>query len=220
MAVATNPTHLPSKPAHVGWFGTLVGAKSRFQIRRAVWGYIFALPWILGLIIFWGGPILASLYFSFTNYEVIGAPKWLGLENYIQAFTKDDLFWASLGRTFFFTGVFVPTTIFGALILAIILNQKLVGTNVYRSIFFIPHLVPAVALAVVWIYLLQPRLGPVNQVLRNLGIENPPAWLASRDSALYSVTLINVWAAMGGHTMLIFLAGLTEIPPHLCNGCR
>ena len=215
MAVATNPTHLPSKPTHVGWFGTLLGAKSRFQIRRAVWGYIFALPWILGLIIFWGGPILASLYFSFTNYEIIGAPKWLGLENYIQAFTKDDLFWASLGRTFFFTGVFVPTTIFGALILAIILNQKLVGTNVYRSIFFIPHLVPAVALAVVWIYLLQPRLGPVNQVLRNLGIENPPAWLASRDSALYSVTLINVWAAMGGNTMLIFLAGLQGVPKEL-----
>ncbi len=215
MAVATNPTHLPSKPTHVGWFGTLVGAKTRFQIRRAVWGYIFALPWILGLIIFWGGPILASLYFSFTNYEIIGAPKWVGLENYIRAFTADDLFWDSLGRTFFFTGVFVPATIFGALMLAIILNQKLVGTNIYRSIFFIPHLVPAVALAVVWIYLLQPRLGPVNQVLRSLGISDPPSWLASRDSALYSVTMINVWAAMGGNTMLIFLAGLQGVPKEL-----
>lgn len=215
MAVAANSTQLPRKSTDAGWFGTLVGAKTRFQVQRAIWGYIFALPWIIGLIVFWGGPILSSLYFSFTNYEVIGAPKWVGIDNYVRAFTKDDLFWDSLGRTFLFTAAFVPATIFGALVLAIILNQKLVGTNVYRSIFFIPHLIPAVALAVVWIYLLQPRLGPVNQVLRSLGINEPPNWLAARNSALYSVILINVWAAMGGNTMLIFLAGLQGVPREL-----
>lgn len=215
MAVAADQSSTIKRSQGPSLLGRIVGAKTNFQIRRAVWGYIFAIPWILGLIIFWGGPILASLYFSFTNYEVIGSPDWVGLDNYVRAFTKDDLFWQSMGRTFAFTGVYVPLTIFGALILAILLNQKLVGTNVYRSVFFIPHLIPAVALAVVWIYLLQPRLGPINQVLRNIGMENPPAWLASRDSALYSVIMINVWAAVGGNTMLIFLAGLQGVPQEL-----
>lgn len=215
MAVATNQANLPVRTTSSGWLGTLVGAKTKFQIKRALWGYVFALPWILGLIIFWGGPILASFYYSFTNKEVIGTTRWLGLANYTRAFFEDDLFWASLGRTFIFSFAYVPITIFGALVLATVLNQKLKGTNVYRSIFFIPHLIPAVALAVVWIYLLQPKLGPINQVLRNLGIENPPTWLAGQNSALYSVILINVWAAMGGNTMLIFLAGLQGVPKEL-----
>ncbi len=105
--------------------------------------------------------------------------------------------------------------IVGALLLASMLNQKLKGTNFFRTIFFMPHLIPAVALAVVWIFLLQPRLGPINYMLRDLGVENPPDWLASRGSALYSVIMINVWAAVGGNTMLIFLAGLQGVPQEL-----
>jgi len=216
MAVATNQAPIPSRRiGNVSWVGKLVGAKTQFQTQRALWGYVFALPWILGLIIFWGGPIIASFYYSFTNYEIIGDTDWIGLANYNRAFFTDDLFWPSLGRTFIFSFAYVPVTIFGALVLATILNQKLVGTNVYRSIFFIPHLVPAVALAVVWIYLLQPTLGPVNNLLRNLGVDNPPSWLVGQGSALYSVILINVWAAMGGNTMLIFLAGLQGVPKEL-----
>jgi multiple sugar transport system permease protein len=199
----------------VGWLGKLVGARTRFQIRRALWGYFFVLPWILGLVIFWGGPILASMYFGFTEYAVIGAPKFIGLANYVKAFTEDDLFWPSLGRTFSFATAYVPASVGGALILAVMLNQKLKGTNLYRTVFFVPHLIPAVALAVLWTFLLQPKLGPINAFLRDLGVQNPPAWLASRDSALYSVILINVWAAVGGNTMLIFLAGLQGVPQEL-----
>ena len=95
------------------------------------------------------------------------------------------------------------------------LNQKLMGTNLYRTVFFMPHLIPAVALAVVWTFLLQPRLGPINYMLRGMGVENPPDWLAARDSALASVIMINVWAAVGGNTMLIFLAGLQGVPQEL-----
>jgi multiple sugar transport system permease protein len=120
-----------------------------------------------------------------------------------------------LGRTFTFSGVFVPAAIIGSLLLAVMLNRKLIGTNIYRTIFFMPHLIPAVALAVVWIFLLQPRLGPINMFLRDMGVENPPAWLAARNSALYSVIMINVWAAVGGNTMLIFLAGLQGVPQEL-----
>jgi multiple sugar transport system permease protein len=215
VAIAQDRLNTPGKETKPGWLPRLVGAKTDFQAKRAVWGYVFALPWLLGLIIFWGGPILASAYFSFTNYEVIGTPRWVGLANYSRAFFSDVLFWPSLGRTFTFSFIFVPTAIIGSMILATMLNQKLKGTNIYRTIFFMPHLLPAVAIAVVWVFLLQPRLGPVNMVLRDMGVENPPAWLASRDTALYSMIMISVWAAVGGNTMLIFLAGLQGVPQEL-----
>ncbi len=215
MAVAGNRLTTPGPTSRPSWVSRLVGAETKFQTQRALWGYVFAIPWVLGLIVFWGGPILASLYFSFTNYEVIGAPHWIGVSNYTKAFVQDDLFWPSLSRTFVFTLVFVPAAVIGALFLAMLLNQKLQGTNIYRTVFFMPHLVPAVALAVVWVFLLQPKLGPINYMLRGLGVANPPAWLASRGSALYSVTMINIWAAVGGNTMLIFLAGLQGVPQEL-----
>ena len=215
MAVAEKDFNQPRGGHNPGWLAKLVGVNSHFQARKALWGYAFALPWIIGLIVFWGGPILASFYFSFTEYSVTNSPTFIGLDNYRQAFTQDDLFWSSLGRTFLFSLVFVPVAIFGALALAVLLNQKLKGTNIYRTIFFVPHLLPAVAIAVVWTFLLSPSLGPVNQFLRAIGIENPPAWLSSRDTALASVTMINVWAAMGGNAMLIFLAGLQGVPQEL-----
>jgi len=216
MAVARESSSInvrsPDKPS---FLARLVGAKTPSQTRHALFGYLFALPWILGLIVFWGGPILASMYLGFTSYEVTGTPRWIGLANYTRAFTQDSLFWPSLGRTFTFSAIYVPSAVIGALLLAMMLNQKLKGTNIYRTIFFIPHLIPAVALAVVWIYLLQPRLGPINAFLRDMGMTDPPTWLAARSSALYSVTMISVWAAVGGNTMLIFLAGLQGVPQEL-----
>ncbi len=215
MTVAESGFGIRTDTATPTLLARLVGAKTRYQTRKALWGYLFALPWILGLIIFWGGPILASLYYSFTKYGVTDTPTFIGTKNFVTAFTTDDLFWSSLGRTFTFAVVFVPVAIIGALLLAILLNQKLKGTNVYRTIFFVPHLLPAVAIAVVWSFLLAPKLGPINEFLRNMGIAEPPAWLSSRDSALWSVIMINVWAAMGGNTMLIFLAGLQGVPQEL-----
>ena len=215
MAVAQNQLKMPAQRPSPGFLARLLGTKTRFQTQRALWGYVFALPWILGLVIFWVGPILTSFYYSFTNFEVVGTPRWLGLENYNRAFFEDDLFWTSLGRTFTFALFYVPVAIVGALLLASMLNQKLMGTNLYRTVFFMPHLIPAVALAVVWTFLLQPRLGPINYMLRGMGVENPPDWLAARDSALASVIMINVWAAVGGNTMLIFLAGLQGVPQEL-----
>jgi multiple sugar transport system permease protein len=190
----------------------MVGAKSRVQAHKALWGYLFALPWLLGLLVFFGGPILASAYLSLTEYAVLDTPTYIGLQNYTRAFSQDDLFWPSLGRTFIFTVLFVPTSIVGSLALAVMLNQKLKGTALFRTLFYIPHLIPAVALTVLWMSILQPRFGPVNMMLRLFGVDDPPGWLATQDSALYAVTLINVWAAVGGNTMLIFLAGLQGIP--------
>lgn len=215
MTIAQSNVGLPKQEHKPGLLARIVGSKTQYQTRKALWGYLFALPWILGLIVFWGGPILASLYYSFTEYGVTGTPKYTGLANFTRAFTTDDLFWSSLGRTFTFAVIFVPVAITGALVLAILLNQKLKGTNIYRTIFFVPHLLPAVAIAVVWSFLLAPKLGPINEFLRSIGIAEPPAWLSSRDSALWSVIMINVWAAMGGNTMLIFLAGLQGVPQEL-----
>jgi multiple sugar transport system permease protein len=215
VAVVENRVDKQVVTREIGWFSRLVGAKSSYQTYKALYGYLFALPWTIGLIVFWGGPILASFYFSFTEYGVTNAPKFAGMDNYIQAFVKDDLFWSSLGRTFTFAFIFVPISIGGALLLAILLNQKLKGTNIYRTIFFVPHLLPAVAIAVLWTFLLAPKLGPINEFLRAIGVDNPPAWLSSRDSALMSVVMINVWAAVGGNSMLIFLAGLQGVSQEL-----
>lgn len=216
MAVAETEAQAPRPPTkELRLISRLVGAKSEFQTKRALQGYLYALPWILGLIIFWGGPILASLYFGFTEYAVIGTPRFIGLDNYVKAFTEDELFWTSMGRTFTFAALYIPFAVGGALGLAILLNQKLKGTNIFRTLFFVPHLIPAVALAVLWTFLLAPRVGPVNEFLRSIGVSNPPGWLASQDSALAAVTLINVWAAMGGNTMLIFLAGLQGVSQEL-----
>lgn len=214
MAVAETQAST-SATKKISLFSRVIGTQSEFQTKRAVWGYVYALPWILGLLIFWGGPILTSFYFGFTEYAVTGSPRFIGLNNYVKAFSGDELFWPSLGRTFTFAGMYIPFAVGGALLLAVLLNQKLTGTTVYRTLFFVPHLVPAVALAVLWTFLLAPRVGPVNQFLRDIGIANPPGWLVSRDSALVSVTMINVWAAMGGNTMLIFLAGLQGVPQEL-----
>lgn len=213
MAVAQNQQRM-AMGGQPSLLSRAVGARTKVQTHKALWGYVFALPWIVGLIVFWGGPILTSLYLSFTEYGITSAPKWIGLANYT-AFRTDNLFLPSLGRTFSFAAMYVPVAIVGALLLAIVLNQKLIGTNIFRTVFFVPHLIPAVALAVVWIYLLQPTLGPVNAFLRDLGVEKPPAWFTSRDTALYSVTMINIWAAVGGNTMLIFLAGLQGVPQEL-----
>jgi multiple sugar transport system permease protein len=215
VAVVENRVDKQVVTREIGWLSRLVGAKSSYQTYKALYGYLFALPWTIGLIVFWGGPILASFYFSFTEYGVTNAPKFAGMDNYIQAFVKDDLFWSSLGRTFTFAFIFVPISIGGALLLAILLNQKLKGTNIYRTIFFVPHLLPAVAIAVLWTFLLAPKLGPINEFLRAIGVDNPPAWLSSRDSALMSVVMINVWAAVGGNSMLIFLAGLQGVSQEL-----
>ena len=100
-------------------------------------------------------------------------PAILGLANYVKAFSDDELFWSSLGRTFTFAVLYIPFAVGGALVLAILLNQKLKGTNIFRTVFFVPHLIPAVALAVLWTFLLAPRVGPVNVFLRSIGVSDP-----------------------------------------------
>ena len=109
--------------------------RSRAAIREAIAGYTFASPWLLGLLFWYIGPIIASLYLSFTTYTVIKPPVWAGTFNYVKAFTKDDQFWPSLGRTFRYAFQVVPASMVGSLALAVLLNQGIRGTSVARSLF-------------------------------------------------------------------------------------
>jgi multiple sugar transport system permease protein len=200
--------------ARRGLMARIVGAESDLSVHRAVWGYIFLFPWALGLIIFFLGPIFASAYYGFTEYDVLSPPRFIGLANYAKAFTGDELFWPSLGRTFRYSIVVVPVGIVGSLILALLLNQKVKGTNLFRTVFFLPSLTPAVALALLWAWLFHPMLGPINLFLGLFGIQGP-AWLASKDWALPALVIVSLWGGIGGGRMMIFLAGLQGVPQEL-----
>jgi multiple sugar transport system permease protein len=211
MASARNAAGSPG--GALGSISRVLGG-SPARTREALWGYFFLLPWLLGLVIFVVGPIIASFVLSFTEYSILSTPKFVGVQNYVQAFTKDDLLWPSVGRTFIYAAAIVPLGVLGSLILAILLNQKLVGTAFYRTLFFMANLIPVVASAILWIWVLQPKVGPTNYLLSLVGIQGP-GWLGSPDWALPSVILIGLWGSLGGQRMIIFLAGLQGVPQEL-----
>ena len=200
--------------ASPGLLGAIVGGQTRQAARRALWGYIFISPWLVGLVLWVGGPIVASLFLSLTKYDILSPPQFIGLSNYHQAFFKDVLFWPSLARTFYYAVVMVPLSLAGSLALAVLLNQGMKATNIFRTLFFLPNLTPAVALSVIWLWLLQPKLGPVNVVLGKIGLGGY-GWLTDSSSVIPALIVIGLWASMGGGTMLIFLAGLQGVPKEL-----
>jgi multiple sugar transport system permease protein len=187
---------------------------SRARRRDNLYGYLFLLPWLIG---FWGlfiGPGIASLYLSLTDYSVIGAPKFIGFANYVKMFTNDAQFWPSLWRTVYFSVIAVPLGILGSMLLAIMLNAKLRGVAVYRTLFFMPSLVPLVASVILFKWLLNADFGIVNQGLRALDI-TPPGWFSDRNWAIPSLIIMRLWGTIGGTQMIIFLAGLQGIPVEL-----
>jgi multiple sugar transport system permease protein len=160
------------------------------------------------------GPALASLRFSFTQYDVLSPAKWIGTSNYVKMFTDDKLFYTSLGRTLYFTSLSVPLGVLGSMTLAILLNMKVKGTVIFRTLFFMPSLVPLVSAVVLWLWLLNPDWGIVNNALRSISIK-PPAWFADRSWALPSLVMVGLWGGIGGTRMIIFLAGLQGIPEEM-----
>jgi multiple sugar transport system permease protein len=189
--------------------------RSRKKRRENIYGYLFLAPWLIGFFGLFVGPGLWSLYLSLTKYDVIGTPTFIGADNYVKMFTDDDLFYSSLWRTFYFAGVGVPLGVIGSMLLAILLNQKLRGVSVYRTLFFMPTLVPLVASVVLWKWLLDTNFGIVNQTLVSLGMSDPPGWFSERQWAIPSLILMRLWGSIGGTQMIIFLAGLQGIPEEL-----
>ncbi|NJN83892.1 MAG: sugar ABC transporter permease [Caldilineaceae bacterium] len=188
---------------------------TRRKRRENFYGYLFLTPWLIGFFGLFLGPGIASLFLSTTKYDVISAPEFIGAANYVKMFTADELFWPSLGRTFYFALLAVPLSVAGSMFLAILLNQKLRGVSAYRTLFFMPSLVPLVASVVLFKWLLNADFGIVNQALRELGMADPPGWFTERAWAIPSLVLMRLWASIGGTQMIIFLAGLQGIPESL-----
>jgi multiple sugar transport system permease protein len=184
---------------------------SRIQVRENILGYLWISPWLIGLLVFTLGPMIASFFFSFTTYRIIKPAEWIGLHNYVYALTEDDLFWPSLGRTFYFMLISVPLGLLGSLLLASLLNQRVRGESIFRTMFYLPSLTPTAAAAILWSWLLHYKVGLVNHLLSMVGIQGP-RWLGSQQWAIPSIILIGLWTGIGGGRMIIFLAALQGVP--------
>ena len=175
--------------------------------KRNYHGVLFASPWIIGLLLFYAFPLVASIYFSFTTYSILQPGEFVGLQNYKDLFS-DELFWKSVYNTVYFAIVFVPLSIIFGVGLAMILNMRIKGMAIYRTIYFLPTLVPHVAMAVLWMWLLNPGFGLVNGFLDSIGIQGP-AWLGSETWSKPSLILMSLWGI--GQAVIIYLAGLADI---------
>jgi len=173
---------------------------------------VFISPWLLGFLIFTAGPMLISLYLSFCKYD-LHSLTFVGTKNYEVLFTRDPLFFRSLTNTAIYVLFSVPLGLTGSLLLALLLNQKVKGISLFRTAFYLPSLVPAVAASLVWMWIFHPDSGLLNYGLSLLGIKGP-AWLMDPKTALGSLIVMSLWG-VGGGRMIIFLAGLQGISDEL-----
>jgi multiple sugar transport system permease protein len=176
-------------------------------------GLLFVSPFLFGFSLFVAYPIFSSLYYSFTRYNVVTPPKFIGLQNYATLFLSDNVFWTSLWNTLYMVGVGMIIITAATIAIAIILNNaKGRGMSVFRVIFFIPTLVPLVILCILWIWMLQPQTGLINSILAYVGIRGP-GWLADPMLAKPAFLMMYLWTS--GGTVVIYLAALQDIPTSL-----
>lgn len=180
--------------------------------REAVAGYLFTLPIILGFLIWVAGPMIATLGISFTDWPVIGDAKWVGLQNYIHLFTTDPFFLASVKATALFAFGSVFLRIIYAFLIASLLNQDIRGKAVFRTIYYLPVIVPVVASSMIWTWAFSVDFGLFNTILKMIGL---PAlrWINDSATVIPSIILMDLWAS--GSTIIIFLAGLQGVPREL-----
>jgi multiple sugar transport system permease protein len=196
-------------------FDRKVQASGYFR-REFYAGYLFAIPWFLGFLIFGGGPILFSLFMSFCDYDVFSAPKFVGVENFTTMFLHDPLFYKSLWNTLFMA-LGVPLSMAISLGMAMLLNYEVKGMAVYRTFFYLPAIMPAVAASILWIWIFNPHGGVINSALAVFGIPGP-SWLHNQHWSKPALMLMGLWSAGGG--MIIWLAGLKGIPTHLYEAAK
>ncbi|MGW3512049.1 carbohydrate ABC transporter permease [Streptomyces sp. NPDC000994] len=193
-------------------------AAKRRSRRTTLVGWSFILPNFLGFAALTLVPVLATLLLAFTNWNSYSTPEWVGLENFRRMFDSDT-FWVALSNTAWYAVGHIPLTLAASLGLAVLLNQKLRGVGFLRTAFFFPYITSLVAVAVVWNMLFSPDLGPVNQLLRAVGVGHPPGWTTSTDWAMPAVIITSVWRDMG-YYMVLYLAGLQAIPAELYEAAR
>jgi multiple sugar transport system permease protein len=178
-------------------------------MKRDWTGYAFIGPWLVGFVIFALGPFVISIFLSLTRYNIVTEPVWVGLVNYKTLLLRDPLFWKALGITLKYAAVAVPLGIAAGVGLALLLNLEVRGIAVYRTLFFLPSIVPVVATSVVFVWILNPQIGLVNGILKSFGVIGPN-WLGSQEWAFSSLVLMSLWGV--GGSMIIYLAGLKDIP--------
>ncbi|MBS3850474.1 sugar ABC transporter permease [Devosia sp. BSSL-BM10] len=172
-------------------------------------GYLFLLPWLIGFLGLTIGPMATSLYLSFTNFDLLTSPDWVGADNYIRMFTNDAKFWTSMRVTMFFVIFSVPLKLCFALAVAMLLNRGIRGLPLYRALFYLPSLLGAsVAIAILWRQIFAGD-GLVNKLLLMIGIEGP-SWISNPKYSLWTLIVLSIWQF--GSPMIIFLAGLRQIP--------
>jgi multiple sugar transport system permease protein len=171
-------------------------------------GLLFVSPWLIGFAAFYLYPALASLYYSFTDFKILDPPRWVGLANYV-TMLADAQFWKSLTNTAYLAIIGVPLSVLAALGIALLLNvRRIVGISVFRTIFYLPVVLPTVATAVLWIWLLNPQYGLVNQALSLIGIEGPK-WFYDPDWAKQGIILMTIWGV--GDVVVIYLGALQGV---------
>ncbi|MGI6726847.1 MAG: carbohydrate ABC transporter permease [Christensenellales bacterium] len=180
--------------------------------RRQFIGILFALPAILGFLVFTIGPMIASFVFSFMDYKIISTPIWLGFDNYLKLLSgKDPWFFASVKATAYYVALSVPANLIFAFLIALLLNNEMKLRALFRSIFYVPSIVPAVASSFVWMLMMNPNFGIFNMVLKSLGLPTSK-WIFSEATVIPSIVFMGLFST--GSTMVIFLAGLQNIPRH------
>lgn len=183
----------------------------RLSFEEIFYGWLFILPAVLGLLLFQLGPVLASLALSFTRYEIISSPKWIGVANYARLL-NDALWLRSVEVTLKYVILFVPCSLIAAYGIAMLMSKSIKGITVYRTIWYLPSVVPVVASATIWRWGLNPEFGPINYPLKVLGLP-APRWLTDPDWIIPSIVFISLWGL--GNSVLIFLAALKGVPTTL-----
>lgn len=192
--------------------------RSKLTMRNTLLGWSFILPNFLGFAVLTLVPVVTLFYMSMTNWNIFGTANWVGFANF-ERLLGDNSFRTSFWNTIYYAALHIPLTIVASLGLALLLNNKLRGVAFFRTAAFFPYITSIVAIAVVWNLLFSPEYGPINDILRAVGIANPPGWLTSSDWAMPAVVLVSTWRDMG-YYMILFLAGLQTVPRELYEAAR
>ncbi|GGG79122.1 carbohydrate ABC transporter permease [Paenibacillus radicis (ex Gao et al. 2016)] len=178
--------------------------------------YFFISPWLIGFVLFALFPVMASLYYSFTEYDIIHAPKFIGAGNYQELF-QDEQFWNSIKVTLKYTFISVPLTLLLSLFFAILINQKIPFRGFFRTAMYFPSMISGVSMALLWFWVFNPQAGLFNYVLSIFGVE-PIAWFLDENYAIWALIIMSFWGMGAG--MLIFLAGLQGVPSSLLEAAK
>lgn len=196
---------------------TATGLRSLHR-KEAIYGWLLTAPAAAHIALWIGLPLVVAFVLGFTKYDVISAPTWIGLDNYIEAFTGES-FRRAIFNTFVFTGTSVPISIAIALLVAVLLNQGMRGQTFFRTAIYLPHVTATVAVAVVWLWIYNPLdTGLLNRGLGLIGID-PVSWLTNDATAMGAVIMMSIWQGIG-IKMLIFLAALQGLPPEVDEAAR